>query len=191
MQHRPSPCSCIAANCDNKGPTISAYLTTNNGQRRVFGGCVLALAPHGSHCRSYTDVSWLSRSNYVTTYNAYLYRFNPGSDLLESVHITVSSCCGYNVRLNNSPTPPLTHILQNAMYDSSSYCPTYGCGHDLYGGNCQTGGYTNPCTYYQGSSASAYDQTFLGAAAAATSIPDHPQRARTARGPRWTSRCGI
>ena len=78
-------------------------------------GATLCLCKNdkGNIFGGYTSVSWTSRQNYYTDYNSFLFT-------LTNIHKT-------------APTKlPIYQNHQNAIYDYSSYGPTFGGGHDLY-----------------------------------------------------------
>jgi len=137
---------CYRGSEDSGFGSSSAASTFHNACNSKGPTVTIAKSTQGRIWGGYTDQPWTSRGSYANSYEAFLWRFNPNAvNTFERASLYYGG--GYS----------------NAMYDTSSYCPTFGGGHDWQlGSNCKTG-YTNSGnSYYYASGQTPYDQSWFG-----------------------------
>eukprot|EP00043_Microstomoeca_roanoka_P020559 m.251052 g.251052 ORF g.251052 m.251052 type:complete len:4501 (+) comp17182_c0_seq1:360-13862(+) len=130
---------CFRASEDGWSAGTFHNLCDNKGPTITIAHTSSAGGPSGRIFGGYSPVSWNSYSSrYYEGIDAFLFRFNDAGDFERTDALS-------------SPS--------NAIYSRSSYCPTFGGGHDLHIDSTCRRGYTSPSSYTR--VAGDYSSSFL------------------------------
>jgi len=121
------------------GFSASTFHTNCNGKPYTI---TIAYASNtGRVFGGYVEVPWRSIDQYSGSMASFVWRFNGDTNI------------------ETAPVKPHWGYQENSMYDTSSYCPTFGGGHDLHIDSGCRNGYTSPNSYVYGTD--FYDSSWL------------------------------